>query len=419
MAHEPAPATAAPTRTAWVPIGVICASEFVIWTSFSSIVPYLPVFLRQQGHSSVTMIGFVAAGFFLGTLLLSSPLGWLSDLIGRKPVMVGGMALFAVTTLLFTRTVDPRWFLVLRFFEGASAAAGGAMLAFVADSSRPEQRSRAYGFVTTTQFAGAIAGPALGALIYRVGGGGLPGFHAIFYFAAALAALATAGLALLIREPASTAQRKAARAGGKRRPPYRRILTPAILAFLAVGLTGNFALGGLETIWSIYLRDLGASMTTISLMWVAFSVPMLLSFAAGMLADRTSRFTLMFAGNTVAALGFLVLGLSTDISLFYVVSAVQGLAVAVATPAKQGLLIQVSPPRWIGTVTGLDQTSMQLGGLLGSLLIPVVFGAVSGKALIVCGVVSLVGLAVAAPALRRATSPNLPATTVPEETGAS
>jgi MFS family permease len=168
-----------------------------------------------------------------------------------------------------------------------------------------------------------------------------------------------------------------------------------------VGLTSFFTMGGFEVAWSLHLRSVGASMTTISLLWVAFSVPMLFSFAGGMLADRYSRFLLMFAGNIVAAFGFIAIGVVANIPFFFVISVVQGLAVAVAMPAKQGLLIEVSPPRWIGTVTGLDQTSMQLGGLIGSLLVPVIYGAVSGLAFAVCGAVSLVGLALAAPVLGR------------------
>jgi MFS family permease len=387
-------------KTSWLQIGVVCVSEFIIWTGFSAILPYLPLFLREQGHSSMMLIGFVAAGFFIGTLLFSSPLGWLSDLIGRKPVMLAGMALLSLASFLFTRTVDPRWFLLFRLLEGISAAAGGVMLAFVADSSTPAQRSRAYGLVMTAQFGGAIAGPALGAALYQVSGGGRLGFNAIFYFGALSAAVAVVAMALLVHEPAATRHRKA-HGAGRERPGLRALLTPTILAFLAVGLTGSFALGGLEVVWSIWLQQLGASMTTISLLWIAFSVPMLLSFAGGMLADRHSRFLLMFGGYAVTSLGFVALGVTTSITLFFVVSVVQGLAWALASPAKQAFLMQASPRRWLGTVSGLDQTAMQIGGLMGTLVVPALYGALSGSVLAICGAVGLVGLAVAAPVLGR------------------
>ena len=265
---------------------------------------YLPIFLKEEGHSSVVMIGFIAASFYVGTLLFSSPFGWLSDLVGRKPLMIASMALLAVSSFLFTRTVDPRWFLLFRLLEGISSAAGGVMFAFVADISAPAQRSRALGLMMSCQFGGAIAGPALGAALYHAGGEGRTGFFAIFYFGAALAAATAVTMAVVLREPAVTGQRKAARTPREKRPSYREVLTPAIVGFLVTGLTAEFAFGGFEVIWSLWLVKLGASMTTVSLTWIAMSVPMLLSFAGGILADRYNRFVPMFAGGSVVALGF-------------------------------------------------------------------------------------------------------------------
>lgn len=56
-------------------LGVVCAASFVVWTGFGAILPYLPIFLREQAHSSMLMIGVVASMFYVGTLLFSSPLG--------------------------------------------------------------------------------------------------------------------------------------------------------------------------------------------------------------------------------------------------------------------------------------------------------------------------------------------------------
>jgi MFS family permease len=389
------------TKTSWVQIGVICLSELAIWTAFSAILPYLPIFLQEEGHSSVMMIGFIAAAFYVGTLLFSSPFGWLSDLVGRKPLMIGSLALLAVVSFLFTRTVDPRWFLFFRLLEGMSGAASGVMFAFVADITAPAQRSRALGFVMSSQFGGAIIGPALGAALYHAGGEGRPGFYAIFYCGAALAAATTIAMVFLIREPEATGRRKAARARRERRPSYREVLTPVIVGFLVAGFAVEFAFGGFEVIWSLWLVRLGASMTTVSIIWIAMSVPMLLSFAGGILADRYSRFALMFAGAAVASLGFVVLGFTRALTLYVVVGVVQGIGYALSFPAREGFLLQVSPEKWVGTVQGLDSSSMWLGGLMGSLVVPVLYNAISGYVIVVCGVIGLVGLAAAGPVLCR------------------
>ena len=102
--------------------------------------------------------------------------------------------MYTVALLLFTTTTDPYWFILFRLLEGIGTAAfGPAAQAFVADITTEENRSKAYGFLTTAQFGGLIVGPALAAPLYALGGGGTSGFYAIFYFGAILSGLALAG----------------------------------------------------------------------------------------------------------------------------------------------------------------------------------------------------------------------------------
>ncbi len=398
-------------RTSWLQLGIVSAGSFVVWMGFGAIIPYLPIFLRQQAHSSMVMIGVIASMFYVGTLLFSSPLGWLSDIIGRKPVMIGGAVVYTCALLLFTTTTDPYWFILFRLLEGMGTAAfGPAAQAFVADITTEDTRSRAYGFLTTAQFGGLIFGPAFGARLYALVGGGLGGFYAIFYFGAALAALSLLAVILFVREPAALKTRRAQRrsdieaAGGGRkagRPPYRAILTPPILAFVLIGFTSHYAMGAFDVVWSLWLVHLGASLTFISYTWVAFSVPMLLSFVGGMAADRYSRFWLFMIGYALSGCAWIFYGVTTNLTLFIIVNVFEGIAIAFSYPAKQAFLVQVSPRRWIGTVTGVESTAMQLAGLLGSLTAPILYGRISGHVLTLAGVLSLVGLAIAAPVLHR------------------
>jgi len=410
-------------RTSWLQLGVVSAGSFVVWMGFGAIIPYLPIFLRQQAHSSMLMIGLVASMFYLGTLLFSSPLGWLSDTIGRKPVMIAGAIIYTSAVLLFTTTTDPYWFIFFRLLEGIGTAAfGPAAQAFVADITTEHNRSKAYGFLTTAQFGGLIFGPALAAPLYHMAGGGKDGFYAIFYFGAALSAVSLFAVAVFVREPAALKRRRAQRSrdlagGGRRaaRPPYRTIMTPAIFAFVVVAFTSHYAMGAFDVVWSLWLQHLGASMTFIGLTWVAFSVPMLLSFAGGIAADRYSRFWMMMVGYALSGVAWVLYGVVTSLTLLIVINVLEGLAIAFSYPAKQAFLVQVSPRRWIGTVTGVEATAMQLAGLLGSLTAPILYGWISGYVLALAGGLTLVGLAVAAPVLHRTWSQLVAAGDMPRQ----
>ena len=80
---------------------------------------------------------------------------------------------------------------------------------------------------------------------------------------------------------------------------------------------------------------------------------------------------------------------------------VGGAAFALAFPAKQAFLVQVTPRRRLGTVQGLEQTAMQGAALVGTLTAPLLYGLVGGAVFVVGGGVALAGLAIAAPTLRR------------------
>jgi len=387
-------------QTQWFQLGIICAAGFVVWSGFGAILPYLPVFLQEQAHASVWSIGVIAAAYYVGTFLFAAPLGRLSDSIGRKPVIVAGVILYALASGLFISTTNPWWFIVFRLLEGMGAAAvTPAGQALIADLSTEQTRSQAYGWYTTAQFGGLVAGPLLAVPLYNLGGGqGTWAFYAIFLFGCALSAVTALVLLSAIKEPEHARRRREIKVV---RPSYRQLITKPVVAFFVVAFTGHFAMGVWEVLWSLWLRHLGASMSFVSWTWVAFSIPMLLSFVGGYLADRYNRWVLMFSGYLVSAVAWIIYGSTTNLTLFLVFSVIEGLAVAWSYPAKAAFLVQVVPPRWLGSVQGLEQTCIQVAGLLGTLAAPFLYEYVSGFVISLAGIISIIGLVFAAPVLYR------------------
>ena len=381
-------------------LALICLTDFLVWLGSGAIYPYLPVFLREDAGASLGMIGLVAGAYYVAVLAFSVPAGRLSDRVGRKPMLVAGTALYAVSMLLFTLTKDPLLFVLFRAIEGLGAAAVvPAALAFVAEISSEEHRSRAYGWLTSAQYAGLIIGPAAAWALLSFESGGDYGFDAIFLFGSAITAAAAVTLAVYLREPD--------KAGGSPRhavprPPLRSLLSRPVAAIILIVATAEFAIGGFEVVWSIYLRDLGASLAVVGLTWVLFSAPLLLSFLGGRLADRHSRLALLVAGFSVQAVCWLLVPIFHDPAVFLLIVPVDGLALALASPATQAFLVQVSPPPWLGTIQGMEQSGMQLAALIGTVAAPLLYARLGAGFFAVAGIVGLGGLLVGTPMLRRA-----------------
>ncbi len=379
---------------------IVAATDFVVWAGGGAIFPYLPVFLQREAGASLWWIGVIAAAYFVGVFTVSPFAGRLSDRVGRKPLLVGGTLLYGVSTLLFITTTAPELFVLFRLLEGVSVAlVVPAGQAFIAEITTDRNRSQAYGWWTTAQFGGLLVGPALAWPLYQLGGGeGLWAFYSIFLFGSALSLLAAVALAVFIHEPEHAAE---ARRRPVARPRAHSLLTAPVLAIFIVVATAEFAMGAWEVVWSIWLDSQGRSLAFIGLTWIAFSAPMLLSFVGGRLADRHSRYALMTAGFAVQGLMWIAFSLTQTPAVYIAAAVVGGLAFALAFPAKQALLVQVSPARWLASVQGIEQTSMQGAAFVGTLTAPLIYGAIGGWIFAVCGAVALTGLAVAAPTIRR------------------
>src|SRR5207302_5847663 len=83
-----------------VAVVLVTFAAFTDIVAYSIAVPVLPHLSRQLG-ASPTMIGLLFASFGVTLLTVSMPMGAVSDRIGRRPPMIGGLVALAAATLLF------------------------------------------------------------------------------------------------------------------------------------------------------------------------------------------------------------------------------------------------------------------------------------------------------------------------------
>lgn len=143
------------------------------------IVPYLAE--RFTAERDLALVLSALSISYSGAAFLAAPaLGALSDRFGRRPVLLISVLGSAVGYALFG-AAQASWVLVVgRLIDGLTAGNFSAAFAALADSTRPEERGRNFGYLGASAGAGFIAGPALGGLLARFGP------STPLYFAAAL-----------------------------------------------------------------------------------------------------------------------------------------------------------------------------------------------------------------------------------------
>ncbi|MCC5878997.1 MAG: MFS transporter [Idiomarina sp.] len=148
------------------------------------IMPVIAVYGQDYVDYSPLLIGVAIGAYGLTQAILQIPMGWVSDRIGRRPVIVGGLLVFAIGSVVAAMSDTLTGVIIGRALQGAGAIAS-AILALASDCSRDEQRPKvmaAIGLCIGLSFALALVlGPWLG---------GIVGMSGLFWFTAVSALLA-------------------------------------------------------------------------------------------------------------------------------------------------------------------------------------------------------------------------------------
>jgi MFS family permease len=174
-----------------------------------ALLPVLAIFAADLDGATPALIGLAVGAYGLTQAALQIPFGAISDRIGRVPVILFGLALFAAGSILAAQSDSINGVIAGRLLQGAGAISA-TLTALLADATREEMRTR-----TMAVFGIAIGSSFLLALIIGPVIAAAAGVRALFWLAAILAGVAALLLFLLpggIEQPARRPDRNLAAA---------------------------------------------------------------------------------------------------------------------------------------------------------------------------------------------------------------
>jgi len=182
-----------------------------------ALLPVLAIFAADLQDATPALIGLAVGAYGLTQAVLQIPFGAISDRIGRVPVIVFGLALFAAGSILAAQSDSIYGVIAGRLLQGAGAISA-TLTALLADATREAVRTR-----TMAIFGVAIGSSFLLALIIGPVIAAASGVRSLFWLAAVLAVVAALLLLLLPGGIERPAQRPDRRLSAAIRPDLLRL----------------------------------------------------------------------------------------------------------------------------------------------------------------------------------------------------
>jgi DHA1 family multidrug resistance protein-like MFS transporter len=363
---------------------------FAIFSSTMSKSPVLPLFAEHLGASE-SQLGFIAAASTYTGILLSIPAGVLSDVWGRKRVLLLSGLVFASAPFLYLLVQTPAHLAVIRVYHGAATAIFGPVaMAYVADLA-PVRRGERMGLYSSATLVGRSIAPFVGGFLLV----GARGYANVYLVCGAAGALA---LLIGTRLPgASTAEEKSQVSPWvtAREALVFALRNRTVLVTSVIEAVQYFAFGAFETFLPIYaVRNevpawqigiiLAAQVATIAL-----TKPIM-----GRLSDQVGRRPVIVGGLVLGALAVALLAMSPHVVTLAIAATLFGLSMSVVTASTSALVADASKAAHFGSSLGILSTIMDIGHssgpvaagfLVAGLAFPWMWGIVAGLLLVAAG----------------------------------
>ena len=345
------------------PLIVIFVTVFIDLLGFGIIIPLLPFYAQTFGASAL-VIGLLSTSFSLMQFLFAPVWGRLSDVVGRRPIILAGLLGSAVSYLAFGLAASLPMLFAARILAGIAGANISTAQAFIADSTTPENRAKGMGLIGAAFGLGFIFGPAIGGFLSRWG------YSAPAFFAATLS-LANFSAALLFLPESLPPDKRGARIGPGRVEAFRRALSrPKLAVVLAVSFLVMTAFASFESMFALFVEsrfEFGATTIGYLFAWVGAVLALVQGVVVGRVVPRIGEHRLVPAAILTMALALAGLAVAPNVPAMLAAIGLMAVGMGFNSPSMLSVVSRLADPADQGSTLGASQSLAGLARIVGPL----------------------------------------------------
>lgn len=327
---------------------ILALSNFMLFVAFQMLIPTLPVYITDKGGDQLA-VGLVVSLFTVSALLVRPFTGKALDTMGRRPVLLSGLAIFLLAVFGYYWMASVALVLALRFVHGIGwGIVTTTYGTIVSDIIPAERRGEGMGYFGMFTNLAMAVGPLIGLWVSQSWGYGW-----LFGVSGGLTALAMILTRMVeIKAPIGATQPAAAGNGGLFE---KKALFPALLALL-IGVM----YGGIVSFITLFGKEVGIENVGLYFLFNAISL-MLVRPLSGKLFDRKGPFWVLMPGGVVTGIAVLTLSYSTTEVGLIAAAILFGIGAGAVQPSLQAWTIQRVDPSRRGAATGTFFSAFDLG----------------------------------------------------------
>jgi MFS family permease len=357
----------------------LAVAMIVAYIQGSTVWTVLPLYLKEVGLQTVE-IGFLMTLSGLIGIVSGVVSGKISDIVGRKPVIVVGLLGYAIPWIIFWQTKSTPFFYLARIIDGFTLQMFfTANTAFIADHVPSERMGTVMGIFQSIQRIGMAIGPAvlIGVILNQ--------FGYDIYFMVCITIFIVSGLLVLffvkeekvvrkkIEGKSITTEKKILNNDSTFRSKFSQFSKP-FMVYMGASIIIAIGQTMIMPIFAIFLSEVGLSIGEIGLMnGIVATVTIATPALFGKLADTVGKKKVLVYMRILGGISSLLWLWVQTFTHALLLSGLRNMVIAAAVPVGTALLTDLLPSSERGFSLGLYnsilRTNSTIMGVLGSILV--------------------------------------------------